>query len=106
MKKYLLILIALISCFYSTHTFGQSVYSVDKSRGEWTLMVIPDTQGYAENWTEEGYDYKEMLTTFQWILEVSEELNIKVVQSLGDMVENNNDVEWDRVTKSYYPLLG
>ena len=105
MNKYLLNLITCIGCIWPTSTFGQSLYSVDKTRGEWTLMIIPDTQGYAEDWTEEGYNYSEMVETFDWIGEVRDILNIKVVQSVGDMVENNNDVEWNRVVDVYYPLL-
>ncbi len=105
MKIYLQIFIVISIVFFSAFTLGQSIHSVDKARGEWTLMVIPDTQGYTENWTEEGYEYSEMVSTFDWILEVKDSLNIKVVQSMGDMVENNNDVEWNRVVDTYYPLV-
>jgi hypothetical protein len=104
-KKYLLILIVFIKGLFPAFTHGQTIQSVDKTRGEWTLMVIPDTQGYTENWTEEGYEYSEMVSTFDWILEVKDILNIKVVQSVGDMVENNNDIEWNRVVDTYYPLV-
>jgi hypothetical protein len=100
-----LIPIVFLFSILATPAHTQSIYSVDKTRGEWTLMVIPDTQGYVEDWTEEGYDYKEMVETFDWILKVSDTMNIKVVQSMGDMVENNNDLEWKRVIDTYYPLI-
>ena len=105
MKKCILILIACINGIFSAQTFGQSLYDVDKTRGEWTLMVIPDTQGYTEDWVEEGYHYREMVATFDWILEVCDTLNLKVIQSVGDMVENNSDLEWNRVIDNYYPLI-
>jgi len=105
MIKYLLGLIVFIIGICPAHTLGQSLFAVDKTRGEWTLVVIPDTQGYIEDWGEEGYHYSEMAATFDWILEKSDALNIKVIQSVGDMVENNNDLEWRRVVDVYYPLI-
>ena len=35
---------------------------VDKSKGEWTLMVIPDMQRYTEDWSEQGYEWQEEVT--------------------------------------------
>ncbi len=53
-----LIAIFFLFSILAAPAYTQSIYSVDESRGEWTLMVIPDTQGYIEDWTEEGYEYK------------------------------------------------
>lgn len=104
-QSIILVLVVLINQMLPTHAMGQNLYAVDKTRGEWTLMVIPDTQGYIEDWPEEGYEYSELKTTFEWILEVQDTMNVKVVQSVGDMVENNKDFEWQRVVDNYYPLI-
>jgi len=96
MKRIILILITFLS---SVSALYAGVLSADKTRGEWTLMVIPDTQGYAEDWSEEGYNYWKMERTFEWILSISDALNIKVVQSVGDMIESHNDTEWQRADK-------
>ena len=47
-------------CFLSLLLSGTTLFSVDlpavdQDRGEWTLVVIPDTQGYAENWGGQGF---------------------------------------------------
>jgi hypothetical protein len=102
MKTTVLTLITSLACVSGLYA---GVLSADKSRGEWTLMVIPDTQGYAEDWTEEGYHYWKMERTFEWILSISDALNIRVVQSVGDMIESHNETEWSRAKKNYYFLL-
>ena len=105
MQKYLIIVVAFIGGISPANAFDQSTLAVDKTRGEWTLFVIPDTQGYTEDWREEGYLYEEMLETFKWLLEISDGMNVQVIQSVGDMVENNNELEWERVVDNYYPLI-
>ena len=47
-----------------------------------TLFVIPDTQGYTEDWREQGYLYEEMVATFKWLLDVSDRMNVQVIQPL------------------------
>jgi hypothetical protein len=103
MKQFLIITVALLG-----FGFGDGPLVVDKSRGEWTLMVIPDMQTYTENWTEEGFKWTEEVATFQWIVDKADDLNIQFVQSLGDMVEcfnGHNDNEWGRAQQMYYQLL-
>ena len=84
---------------------------VDKSKGEWTLMVIPDMQRYTEDWSEQGYEWQEEVTTFKWMVTMSEDMNIKFVQSLGDMVQSSpengghNNLEWGRAQQMYDLLL-
>jgi len=101
-KKFFVVLLFFISktILLSQSTVSDPLYA-DKSRGEWTLMVIPDTQGYAENWTEEGFLYSEMKQTFEWIASVADQLNIKLVQSVGDMVETNTKHDWKNVRECY-----
>ena len=105
MKRNLILLIVITSGIFQTDASGQNTFAVDKTRGEWTLFVIPDTQGYTEDWREEGYYYEEMVETFKWLLRISDTMNVQVIQSVGDMVENNNDLEWKRVVDNYYPLM-
>jgi hypothetical protein len=100
-------------CFLSLLLSGTTLFSVDlpavdQDRGEWTLVVIPDTQGYAENWGGQGFFYSEMQDTFEWIPTISDQMNIKVVQSVGDMVECmriHNTTEWERVNYCYSYLM-
>ncbi len=40
--------------------------TADQSRGEWTLVVIPDTQGYLEPWPEQGFEWAEVKNTLEW----------------------------------------
>ena len=105
MKRNLILLIVITGGIFQTNASGQNTFAVDKTRGEWTLFVIPDTQGYTEDWREEGYFYEEMVETFKWLLRISDTMNVQVIQSVGDMVENNNDLEWKRVVDNYYPLM-
>jgi len=71
----------------STTLFAVGLPTADQGRGEWTLVVIPDTQGYVEPWPEEGFRWPEVRDTFEWLPTVSDQLNIRVVQSVGDRGE-------------------
>ena len=79
MKKSFVVTIAFVAGLLSVNGFCENPFSVDKSRGEWTLFVIPDTQGYVENWREEGYFYEEMVETFKWLGEVADDMNVQVM---------------------------
>jgi hypothetical protein len=68
-------ILALMTFLSGVSALHAGVLSADKTRGEWTLMVIPDTQGYAEDWKEEGYNYWKMERTFEWILSVRDALS-------------------------------
>lgn len=58
---------------------------VDKSRGEWTLLVIPDTQNYVAKETQHKAPLSNMADAFDWIVLIADDLNIKMVQGLGDI---------------------
>jgi hypothetical protein len=82
--------------------------TADQSRGEWTLVVVPDTQGYVEPWPEQGFVWEEVKATFEWLPTVRDQLNIQVVQSVGDMGEfygGHNAPEWGRVQYLYKYLM-
>jgi len=71
-------------------------------------VVIPDTQGYVEPWPEQGFAWSEVKSTFEWLPTVRDQLNIQVVQSVGDMGEfyiGHNAPEWGRVQYLYTYLM-
>jgi len=79
--------------------------TVNKARGEWTLVVIPDTQHYSQN--RGNAPISHMRTAFDWIVQTKGDLNIKFVQGLGDIVESwNNGWEWDNSTSAWDKLYG
>jgi len=102
-----------IACFLAlplacTTLFPATLPTADQSRGEWTLVVIPDTQGYVEPWPEQGFAWSEVKSTFEWLPTVRDQLNIQVVQSVGDMGEfyiGHNAPEWERVQYLYTYLM-
>ena len=80
---------------------------VDKSRGEWSLVVIPDTQYYVTRDYQHRAPLANMATAFDWIGIISKDLNIKMVQGLGDITENNsNHLEWKYGSKIWKKLEG
>jgi hypothetical protein len=92
---------------YADH-LSETLLTVDKSRGEWTLVVIPDTQSYCEEWRGQGFYWPEMRETFEWIPTIRDQMNIKLVQSVGDMVEGSPKhtiTEWSRAQYVYGYLM-
>ena len=61
---------------------------VDASRGEFTLVLVPDTQRYARN------NPAMFFSQTHWIRDTHEALNIRFVIHLGDIVDDNTDREW------------
>ena len=55
----------------------------DRNKGEWTLVVIPDTQHYSQNRGNAPIAY--MHDAFDWLVATRNQLNIKFVQGLGDL---------------------
>lgn len=64
------------------------VISVDPGRGEFTLVLVPDTQKYARS------NPAMFFSQTHWIRENREALNIRFVIHLGDIVNDNTDREW------------
>ena len=82
-------------------------HKVDKSKGEWTLLVIPDTQNYVDKKTQHKAPLSHMADAFDWIVSVADDLNIKMVQGLGDITQNlDNDSEWKSASEIWYKLEG
>lgn len=89
--------------YIDIHDVVVGPFTVDRSRGEWTLVVIPDTQHYPQNTA--NAPFVRMKTGFQWIVSVKDSLNIKMVQSLGDITNDwANLHQWD-LAKSAWELL-
>ncbi|MFT7559023.1 MAG: beta-glucanase (GH16 family), partial [Flavobacteriales bacterium] len=81
------------------------VQTADRSRGEWTLMTIPDTQHYSQN--RDNAPIAHMHSAFDWIVDTKEQLNIQFVQGLGDVVEAwDQKWEWDNSSAAWYKLNG
>ena len=77
----------------------------DRNKGEWTLVVIPDTQHYSQNRGNAPIAY--MHDAFDWLVATRNQLNIKFVQGLGDIVESGSFfAEWDRASAAWNKLYG
>ena len=63
----------------------------DFPEGDYTFAVLPDTQSLVEYWPER---FENMM---QWIADSKERLNIEAVIHLGDMVDDNLDLQWKNV---------
>jgi hypothetical protein len=70
--------------------------SVD--RPPWSLVVLPDTQGYAGQ-------YPDIFTAqTRWIADHAEELRIQYVLHVGDVTDWNSDSEWQRARAAFDEL--
>ena len=61
----------------------------------WTLIVLPDTQVYAERHPEL------FLAQTRWIAENAIARNIRFVVHVGDVVEHNTKEEWDVAARAF-----
>ncbi len=68
--------------------------------GAWTLVVLPDTQVYALNYP--GIYGSQTA----WIRDNVRRRNIRYVLHLGDIVNNNNELQWGRARASMGVLDG
>ncbi|MHC4123911.1 MAG: metallophosphoesterase [Planctomycetota bacterium] len=68
--------------------------------GSWTLVVLPDTQKYAQ-------DYPGILhLQTQWVKDNKEKYNIRYVFQNGDIVNKNIKLQWQRVSDAFAKLDG
>lgn len=93
MKKQILLLVVFVCTTLSLA--AQSIYSAPKLDYEdsWSVIVVPDTQGYAKN----AYSQPICDMIMAWIASQADNLNIKMVLHTGDLVEND-----DRITCNGY----
>ncbi|HEY5550278.1 MAG TPA: metallophosphoesterase [Opitutaceae bacterium] len=74
--------------------------TVDASKGEFCLIVVPDTQRYA------AYFPEIFRAQFRWIRDNATSLNVKFVVHVGDIVEEGEDHEWIVADESFAMLDG
>ncbi len=72
----------------STSILGGDWLAPNFAQGDYTMVVVPDTQILVQYWPE---IYQNQM---QWIADNKQTLNIQAVLHMGDMVNNNNDTEW------------
>ncbi len=84
----------------SGDTLNVSFYGVSPSEDNWTIILLPDTQLYSES-------APNIFTNqTQWIVDNKDALNIKIVLSLGDLVDNWNVVsEWNVANESWSKII-
>jgi hypothetical protein len=64
----------------------------------WSLVVMPDTQGYADR-------FPDIFTAqTRWIADSAAALRIQYVLHVGDVTEWNGDVEWERARRAFDAL--
>lgn len=102
MKKRLktkLIFVLLISAVFAISCEGTKAR--EESKGEFTVVVLPDTQNYS-------MAYPGIFTTqTDWLVDKKESLNIVFVTHEGDIVETHNSVtEWENANASMSVLDG
>jgi len=68
--------------------------------GSWTLVLLPDTQNYAEKYP--GL----LLLQTRWIAKNKDKYDIRYVLGLGDITNRNTDLEWRRAQDAFAELDG
>ncbi|MBR3935212.1 MAG: metallophosphoesterase, partial [Oscillospiraceae bacterium] len=71
-----------------TSKLGKDWLVPEFAEGDYTMVVLPDTQNMITYHAEHYYNM------MRWIADNAEEMNIRGVMHMGDMVNNNNDTEW------------
>lgn len=66
----------------------------------WTLVVLPDTQGYTYVYPEVWY------AQTRWIAEHAVEQNVQLIAHVGDVTEWNTPGEWDNAARGLADLEG
>jgi len=69
------------------------------SPGSWTLAILPDTQDFAQSFPDT------FTAQTQWIADNQVSQNTQFVLHEGDIVNVNNDTQWDRAQTSLNVLL-
>lgn len=72
----------------------------DDSRDEFSLVLLPDTQMYADHYP------RILWSQIQWIRDHACEMNVKFVMHLGDIVDDDRSDEWMTVDGAFRLLDG
>ena len=76
-------------------------FSFDPVRGDFSIIVLPDTQGYTKYypWIFDNQT--------QWIIDNKDEFNVVFVSQLGDIVDQtDNQTQWENANRSLSKLDG
>lgn len=96
--RYLALLLAL-TCLV-TAGFAADPKPLPFVKGSWTLVLLPDTQHYAQKYP------KIFISQTQWVVDHAAERNIAFIMSEGDVTNNNNREQWTNVKAAYSLLDG
>lgn len=70
----------------------------DFAQGDYSMVALPDTQFLSQSYPE---SYKKLT---KWVVDNEETYNIKALLHLGDMVNTNNDAQWNACTEAMAQL--
>lgn len=92
-----------LSTLLAACSSGAAVEDTDETDdtvpGSFSVVVIPDTQIYADRYPDT------LLRHGEWILEHAEELDIRFVSHVGDIVNDGNSVaQWDAAKRAFSGL--
>lgn len=103
-KKKLSIFLALVIIFISViPVFAEEQdgwFEGSLPDGDYRIVVIPDTQNMPKNAPEK------MLAMTNWIKDNAEALNIKFAIGVGDIINDNENTQWEVAKNAYDVLLG
>lgn len=80
------------TCGYSI--LGEQWSAPEFPAGDYTMLVLPDTQDLASYWPHAYYNQ------MQWIATNQQALNIQAVMHMGDMVDNDKTEDWENSKQS------
>lgn len=102
----LLVLMSLV-CLCSADEFELKTGELPPlTKGAWTVVVIPDTQGYTSLRRGREENVKVLDQMFAWMAENKESRNLQVALHVGDMTAKNQPEEWVKIRGSYRQLDG
>lgn len=82
--------------------FGTLSFAQDEEEPYFSVVLLPDTQFYAEKYHDEFF------AQTQWIKDYKEKENIQMVIHLGDIVQSRNEqvAEWEVAKKAFGTIDG
>ncbi|MFC3040717.1 metallophosphoesterase [Virgibacillus xinjiangensis] len=95
--KFVFIMIMVFSLFFSQ---GSNFAKAEASSSAFKIAILPDTQNLAMNHPDI------FRSQTQWIADNREEQNIKFVTHVGDIVNNNNNPQWEVASDAMRTLDG
>ena len=87
-RCFALFIVLYLAAFSSVAETVDPRLVADPAKVEWTLFVIPDTQHYSQDRDNAPIAY--MHSAFDWLVAPRDQLDIKFVQGLGDIVESGS----------------